>query len=99
MRKFLTCVLLSGLAAGCSLNDDDLKNGWWKACGGEIPEYGDVLKFDGEHFRNDTLYGKTLENKDTVLGYIIKKEKRLFANDAVVYMAWGEQKTARYCRK
>lgn len=74
LRFFLiasTCLLL----IGCSLNEQQLKTGWWKY--GEGYYLGDVVDFN----KGFAIHGDTVLQNGQRVGIIIRKTKGIFGGD------------------
>jgi hypothetical protein len=72
---FFLFVLIWPFLTGCSLNDQQLKSGWWKY--GDGFHIGDVVDFNKEY----SMMGDTILQSGKTVGIITRKSKGMFGDD------------------
>ncbi|MDO9185370.1 MAG: hypothetical protein Q7W13_05105 [Bacteroidia bacterium] len=97
MRKFSSILIILIVFQGCTLDNDEIK-GRWKCCG-DNPVLRDFPEFTDSNLRNDTVYGRTIDKRDTAIAVIFKTEKRWFADNVIYIRLLGSRAIGRYCSK
>jgi hypothetical protein len=98
MKKNLSIVLITIAFQSCTLDNNEIKEVWWKCCGDE-PVLRDFPTFSDENLRNDTVYIQTINNKDSAIAVIFETEKRWLADNLIYVRHLGTGAIGRYCEK
>jgi hypothetical protein len=98
LKKNLTIIIFSIALYSCTLNNNEIKEVWWKCCGDE-PVLRDFPTFSDKNLRNDTVFIQTIDLKDSAFAVIFETEKRWFADNVIYVRLLGTGAIGRYCDK
>lgn len=82
---------------GCGIDKEEVASTFWKCCGDDCAS--DFLLLDKALIRQDTIYLKTHQGKDSAFAVIDRTEKRWKADNLLYVKFLSTGKTGRYCDK